>query len=219
MFANLHPASKTFNAILQGRGGASVGNLTFKNCKRVSPLEKFQYRKRLNVDTVVGNKKFFHEHPHLKEFAKPGLAPGYASEAYRKAAAEKKLEEDELKRQQLDKENNQKSAAVETQQKEAKKFHGIFDRFPPGSAWYDSTSSIGQLGYAKNTVNQSTFYSSAQFTTVNNRNRSTMNPSQIMVQRQMRQAQAAEQAELQRVSEELQAKANRNRAAKNNATE
>ena len=35
-FANLHPASKVFDAILQGRGGTSVGNLTFKNCKRVS---------------------------------------------------------------------------------------------------------------------------------------------------------------------------------------
>ena len=177
-FANLHPASKNFEAILQGKGGTSVGNLTFKNCKRVSPLEKFQYRKRLNVDSVVGNKKFFHEHPYLKEFAKPGLAPGYASEALRKAQADKKQEEEELKRQQLDKENNkQKTTAVEAQQKESKKFHGIFDRFPPGAAWYDSTCSIGQLGYAKNTVNQTTFYSSAQFTTVNNRNRSTMNPS------------------------------------------
>ena len=79
----MHPASKVFNAILQGKGGTSVGNLTFKNCKRVSPLEKFQYRKKLAIDTVSGNKKFFNENKHLKEFAKPGLAPGYASEAKR----------------------------------------------------------------------------------------------------------------------------------------
>ena len=94
----MHPASKVFNAILQGRGGTSVGNLSFKNCKRVSPMEKFQYRKRLNVDSVTGNKKFFHEPPHLKEFAKPGLAPGYASEANRAALAAKKEAEEELKR-------------------------------------------------------------------------------------------------------------------------
>ena len=59
LFSNMHPASKVFNAILQGKGGTSVGNLTFKNCKRVSPLEKFQYRKKLAIDTVTGNKKFF----------------------------------------------------------------------------------------------------------------------------------------------------------------
>ena len=83
MFANMHPGSKVFNAILQGRGGTSVGNLTFKNAKRVSPLEKFKYRKYLKIDTVTGNKKFFHENPHLKEFAKASLPPGYASEAKR----------------------------------------------------------------------------------------------------------------------------------------
>ena len=60
LFANMHPASKVFDAILQGRGGTSVGNLTFKNCKRVAPLEKFAFRKRLNVDSVTANKKFFH---------------------------------------------------------------------------------------------------------------------------------------------------------------
>ena len=54
--------------------------MTFKNSKRVSPLEKFAYRKHLKVDTVTANKKFFHDNAHLKEFAKPGLPPGYASE-------------------------------------------------------------------------------------------------------------------------------------------
>lgn len=69
---------------------------------------------------------------------------------------------------------------------------GIYDRFPPGEAWFDSVHTIGQLGYAKNTQNQTTFYSSAQFSTVNNRNRTTMNPSQMIVQRQIRQAKEAE---------------------------
>lgn len=82
-FSNLHPASKRFEAILACRGGAQMGCLTFKNSKRVSPLGKFQYRKTLKIDTVSANKKFFHEYPHLKEFAKPFLPPGYASEIMR----------------------------------------------------------------------------------------------------------------------------------------
>lgn len=36
-------------------------------------------------------------------------------------------------------------------EKDSKKFHGIFDRFPVGGAWYDSTFTVGQLGYAKDT--------------------------------------------------------------------
>lgn len=72
-----------FDAILQGKGGTSVGNLTFKNCKRVNPLVKFVYRKHLKVDSVTANKKFFQDNPHLIEFAKPGLPPGYASEVQR----------------------------------------------------------------------------------------------------------------------------------------
>ena len=83
LFANLHPGSKRFEAILATKGGAQMGCLTFKNCKRVSPLSKFQYRKYLKVDTVTANKKFFHDYPHLKEFAKPFLPPGYASEVKR----------------------------------------------------------------------------------------------------------------------------------------
>ena len=81
IFGNMHPGSKRFEAILACRGGAQMGSLTFKNCKRVSPLSKFQYRKHLKVDTVTANKKFFNDYPHLAEFAKPFLPPGYASEA------------------------------------------------------------------------------------------------------------------------------------------
>lgn len=83
LYANIHPCSKRFDALLQGRGGTSVGNLTFKNCKRVTPLDKFNYRKRINTDTVGANKKFFTDNPHLKEFAKSGLYAGYASEMKR----------------------------------------------------------------------------------------------------------------------------------------
>ena len=177
IWANVHPCSKNFEAILQGRGGASVGNLTFKNCKRVSSIEKFQYRKRLNIDTVTGNKKFFHENAHLQEFAKRGLAPGYASEAFAKHAAALKEQQEELKRQKEDKKNKTTDKSKTQHKWETKKFHGLHDRFPPGEAWYDSNHVIGQLGYAKNTQSQGTFYSSAQFSTVNNRNRSSMNPS------------------------------------------
>jgi len=34
----------------------------------------------LKIDSVAANKKFFHLNPTLKEFAKSGLPPGYASE-------------------------------------------------------------------------------------------------------------------------------------------
>jgi len=76
-----------------------MGYVTFKNCKRVSPLDKFEYRKFLKVDTVTGNKKFFEDHPQLKEFAKPLLYPGYASEVQRQHNASLKEQQEELKRQ------------------------------------------------------------------------------------------------------------------------
>lgn len=41
LYGNMHPGSKRFEAILACRGGAQMGALTFKNCKRVSPLGKF----------------------------------------------------------------------------------------------------------------------------------------------------------------------------------
>jgi len=63
------------------RAGTSLGNLTFKNCKQVISLDKFGYRKKLNVDSISGNQKFFRKYPHLKDFAKPGLSVGFYSEA------------------------------------------------------------------------------------------------------------------------------------------
>ena len=41
----------------------------------------------MKVDTVSGNKKIFNENPHLKEFAKPGIHPGFASEYKRQVQA------------------------------------------------------------------------------------------------------------------------------------
>ena len=67
--------------------------------------------------------------------------------------------------------------------KGSKKFHGIYDRFPPGAAWYDSNTTAGQLGYAKNTNVPYSFYSTAQFSTLNNRNRGTLKPSKGMIER------------------------------------
>ena len=63
------------------RAGTSLGNLTFKNCKQVVPFDKFGYRKKLNVDSITGNKKFFRKYPYLKDFVKPGLPVGFYSEA------------------------------------------------------------------------------------------------------------------------------------------
>ena len=40
-----------------------------------------------------------------------------------------------------------------------KQFHGIYDRFAPGNAWYHNPHSEGQLGYAYNSNPQATFYS------------------------------------------------------------
>ncbi len=40
-----------------------------------------------------------------------------------------------------------------------KQFHGIYDRFAPGKAWYHNPHSEGQLGYAFNSNPQATFYS------------------------------------------------------------
>jgi len=68
-----------------------------------------------------------------------------------------------------------------------KKSHGIYDRFPPGAAWYDSVHEVGQLGLARNTQNETTFFSSAQVTTMSqSKNKASINPSQFMRQRQLR---------------------------------
>lgn len=103
IYANLHPGSLHFDAILQGRGGTSVGILTFKNSKRVTPLEKFAYRRRVTTDTVSANKKFFTEYPELKEFAKPGLYAGYHSEMKRQHETAHKEQQEAMKQLQLEK--------------------------------------------------------------------------------------------------------------------
>ena len=54
------------------------------------------------------------------------------------------------------------------------KSHGIYDRFPAGYAWYDSVHSSNQVQGIKNASTQMTFYSSAQFSTVNGNNRGSM---------------------------------------------
>ena len=84
-----------------------MGCLTFKNCKRIAPLQKFQYRKFLKVDTVTANRKFFNDYPHLAEFAKPFLPPGYASEVRKTHEDAVKEHQDEIKRQQEAKKNKQ----------------------------------------------------------------------------------------------------------------
>ena len=80
IYKNLHPVNNKYSAILNGNG-TSLGFITFKNAKRVAPLDKFKFRKFQKIDTTKANKKYFHENPHLKEFAKPFLPAGTASEA------------------------------------------------------------------------------------------------------------------------------------------
>ena len=83
---------------------------------------------------------------------------------------------------------------MEQKAKDLRKPHGIYDRFPPGAAWYDSNHVCNQILGLKNNDAQSTFYSSAQFTTVNPKNRGTMKANQIQVQRQMNQIKNEEMA-------------------------
>ena len=37
-------------------------------------------------------------------------------------------------------------------------YFGIYDRFPPGSAWYDNVTTGGQLGYVKSSEPAAIFY-------------------------------------------------------------
>ena len=79
LFTNMHPARPQFDAIFATKG-ANTGFITFKNAKRVARLDKFNYRKFEKIDTVRANKKFFEINQHLKEFAKPYLPAGTASD-------------------------------------------------------------------------------------------------------------------------------------------
>jgi hypothetical protein len=42
--------------------------------------------------------------------------------------------------------------------KVGKQFNGIFDRFPPGRAWYHNLHNAGQLGFIRNPENEARFY-------------------------------------------------------------
>ena len=37
-------------------------------------------------------------------------------------------------------------------------YFGIEDRFPPGAAWYDNTSTCGQLGFIRSSEPAAVFY-------------------------------------------------------------
>lgn len=97
----MHPASRRFNAILQANSGTRVGLQSFKQSKRCSPMEKFQYRRHQKIDTVTAHKKFFNQCPHLIEFAKHGVPAGTVSEMIAAQAAQREKQLEDQRRLQL----------------------------------------------------------------------------------------------------------------------
>lgn len=64
--------------------------------------------------------------------------------------------------------------------KQQSRSYGIYDRFPHGCAWYDSIHTTTQVQGIKNAQAQMTFYSSAQFTTSNERTRGAINRNKVI---------------------------------------
>lgn len=151
-FKNLYPNQK-FKAIHQQ---SELGYNSFKFAKQTQPMRKLIYKKFEKRDPVLANKKFFRANPDLSEFAKAQPMPK-EEDLIQQFINPSAMLAETAKPSQTG--QSKKQAEIDVNfLKVGKQFHGIYDRFQPGRAWYHNVHGLGQLGIIRNPENEAKFY-------------------------------------------------------------